>query len=301
MPGARTPGDAVPYDFRRPNKFTRDHVRALQIANETFARQFTTVLSSTLRAVCQVQLRAVGQLGYDELIRELPNPSYLAVLRLAPLSGASLLHIPLPLVMAIVDRILGGNGSGTLPERPITDIEGSLMAGLLSRVLGEMHYAWQGLVALEPEVASQESNPQFAQVAAASDMVVTITFDLRVGDRTGEAVLCVPFSSLQPVLDGITGRSMLLGPVVEDAAALEAAVGERVRDAGVGVAVSFGEVRLSSAEILDLRVGDVVPLAAGPATPLTVLVEGVPCFAAMPGRRGKRLACLIVDPEPEGA
>ena len=301
MPGASASVKALPYDFKRPNKFNRDHIRALQIANETFARQFTTVLSSTLRAVSQVQLSSVGQLSYDEYIRELPNPGYLAILKLEPLSGASLLHIPLPLVMSMVDRLLGGNGSGQLPNRPITDIEGSVLVGLLDRVLRELHYAWEALVSLEPSVRSQESNPQFAQVAAATDMVVTVTFDVRIGDHSGEVTLCVPFSSLQPVLDGITGNSLFAGQVIDDPAAVEAAVADRVSAAAVDIAVSFGDVRLSSSEIVGLRVGDVVPLGSGPRTPLVVSVSGVPCFAAMPGRRGKRLACLIVDPTPEGA
>src|SRR3546814_14177764 len=101
----------VPYDFRRPNKFNRDHVRALEIVGETFARQFTTVLSTSLRAVSQVQLVSVGQLTYDEYVRETDNPTFLGVIALDPLPGSSLLHIPLDIVMAMVDRFLGGTRS----------------------------------------------------------------------------------------------------------------------------------------------------------------------------------------------
>ena len=102
----------VAYDFRRPNKFTREHVRALQIASETFARQFTTVLSTTLRTVSQVQAKGIHQLTYDEYIRDVPNPTYLAILSLPPLAGASIFHLPLPVVMTAVDRLLGGPGAG---------------------------------------------------------------------------------------------------------------------------------------------------------------------------------------------
>src|SRR5215470_4859996 len=91
------PRTVTVYDFRRPNKFNRDHQRALQIASETFARHFTTTLSTVLRAVSSVNARPVGQLTYDEYIREIPNPSYLAVLSMEPLDGRSLFHIPLPL------------------------------------------------------------------------------------------------------------------------------------------------------------------------------------------------------------
>src|SRR3546814_16894984 len=98
----------VPYDFRRPNKFNRDHVRALEIVGETFARQFTTVLSTSLRAVSQVQLVSVGQLTYDEYVRETDNPPFLGVLPLDPLPGPSLLPNPLPIGMA--DRKSAGKG-----------------------------------------------------------------------------------------------------------------------------------------------------------------------------------------------
>jgi flagellar motor switch protein FliM len=132
------PPTVVPYDFRRPNKFNREHQRALQIASETFARQFTTVLSTTLRAVSQVQVSSVGQVTYDEYIRDIPNPSYLAVLSLAPLPGSSLLHLPLPVVMTAVDRLLGGTGTGPAPVRSLTDIEDGLAKGLVARVLREL-------------------------------------------------------------------------------------------------------------------------------------------------------------------
>src|SRR3546814_1045128 len=118
----------VPYDFRRPNKFNRDHVRALEIVGETFARQFTTVLSTSLRAVSQVQLVSVGQLTYDEYVRETDNPTFLGVIALHPLPGSSLLHIPLDIVMAMVDRFLGGTAEGAMPSRTFTAILASSLA-----------------------------------------------------------------------------------------------------------------------------------------------------------------------------
>ncbi len=291
-------GVPQPYDFRRPNKFNREHVRALQIANETFARQFTTVLSTTLRAVSQVAARNIGQLTYDEYIREVPNPSYLAVLSLAPLPGAAILHIPLPVVMAAVDRLLGGTGTGSLPRRPLTDIEGALVRNLLGRVLRELAYAFESLTPLEPLVIQQESNPQFAQIASPSDMVVVLEYDIRIGPAQGDATLCIPFSSLQPVLDEVTGSALLAGRVASDPHAVRAALAGRMDAAPLSVTVRFDPITLSMAEIVDLRPGDVLPLQHAVGADLAVSVAGVPCFTATPGRRGKRLACLITGQNP---
>ncbi|HLJ09395.1 MAG TPA: flagellar motor switch protein FliM [Acidimicrobiia bacterium] len=283
----------VVYDFRRPNKFTREHVRALQIAHETFARQFTTVLSTTLRTVSQVQSKGIGQLTYDEYIRDVPNPTYLAILSLPPLAGAAIFHLPLPVVMTAVDRLLGGPGTGPALNRPLTEIEQSLMRDLLGRVLRELAYAFESLTTLEPVVTHQESNPQFAQIGAPSDMVIVFGYDLRIGAQEGSATLCIPFAALQPVLDEVTGNSLLAGRVESDTDSVRDALASRMGAAPVTVSVTFRPVALPLADIVDLRPGDVLPLDHPVSLPLEVTVGGVPRFEAHPGRRGKRLACVI--------
>ena len=289
----------VVYDFRRPNKFTREHVRALQIASETFARQFTTALSTTLRTVSHVQAKGIHQLTYDEYIREVPNPTHLAILSLPPLAGASIFHLPLPVVMTAVDRLLGGPGTTPTVHRPLTEIEQSLMRDLLGRVLRELAYAFESLTALEPVVLHQESNPQFAQIGSPSDMVIVFVYDLRIGGQAGEATLCVPFASLQPVLDEVAANSLLAGRVEADAESVRDALAGRMGGAPVTVSVSFQPVVLALSDIVDLRPGDVLPLDHRVEAPLEVSVGGVPRFTARPGRRGKRLACVITSVAPK--
>ena len=287
---------AVPYDFRRPNKFNREHLRAFEIANETFARQFTTVLSTTLRSVSQVSLLSVSQLTYDEYMRSLPNPSYLAILALDPLPGASTFHVPLPVVMTAIDRLLGGTGEGYYPERPLTDIEDVLVRDLMSRVLHELAYAWESITEIEARVVQQESNPQFVQIAAPSDMVVAIAFEVRVGTQSGEATLCIPFTSVQPALDAITEGSIVANRARTSADTVRHAVANRLADVPVDVSVRFDEVHLASSDIVNLQVGDVIPLRHPVGAALTVSVAGEPRFQALAGRNGKRLACRIIDP-----
>jgi flagellar motor switch protein FliM len=291
------PKAPTPYDFRRPNKFNREHVRTLQIASETFARQFSTVLSTTLRAVSQVSHEAVNQLTYDEYIRNIPNPSYLAILNLEPLNGTSVLNVSLPVMMAMIDRLLGGSGAGDMPSRPLSEIEQALAKGLLERVLRELAYAFESLTPLQPSIVHQEANPQFAQAVAASDMVIVLTFDIRVGHHSGEVTLCVPFAALQPVLDAVTAEATRSSAVLVEPEAVKNALVGNLDAAAVDVAIRFHEVVLPSTEIVALRPGDILPLLHPVDAPLAVSVAGVNCFQAMPGRKGKRLACLIVDPD----
>jgi len=288
--------EAVTYDFRRPNKFNRDHIRALQIANETFSRQLTTVFATTVRAVSQVSLRGVGQQTYDEHIQAIPNPSYLAILAMRPLSGGSLLHIPLNLVYASIDRLLGGPGVGAQPKRAITEIEGAVYRKLLNRALRELAYAFESLTPLQPEIVYQESNPQFAQVAAPNDMVITSSYDIRIGTAHGIATLCIPFSSLQPVLDEVTNNALQVQSLV-DPTVVRASLGERLDATPVPVSVAFDPITLTSADIVAMQPGDLVPLHHPVDTPLAIKVGDVECFAGKAGRRGTRLACQVLDTE----
>jgi flagellar motor switch protein FliM len=296
--GTATPNRApVRYDFRRPNKFNRDHVRALQIANETFARQWTTLLSTSLRAVSQVSVRKIEQLTYDEYVRDIPNPSYLAVLALRPLAGTSLLHLPLPVVMASVDRLVGGPGSAKQPRRAVTEIEASLLRSLTGRILRELAYGFESLTQIDPQLVHQESNPQFAQIAGASDMVVVIEFDVRMASTGGVASLCIPFSSLQPVLDELTTNALEAGRQSVDPIGLRRSLEERLNEAPLPVSVRFNQVTLSAAEVVALTPGDLVALHHHVDAPLDVAVSGVSRFQGRAGRRGKRLACLVLEPD----
>lgn len=300
-PTSAEPRGVHEFDFRRPNTFSREHVRALAIVHETFARQVGTVLSTHLRAVSQVTVASVDQVPYDDYIGASPNPSLLAVVSLEPLRGAGILQVPLPLAMAVLDRLLGGSGTGTYPSRALTDIEEGLITEVLDRCLEELASAFDSLVTIEPEIVQLESNPQFAQIAAPSDMVVVVVFDTRIGGQEGQLSLCIPFASLQPRLEAITGHSLASDRRFGDVAGAATAMDRAMRGVPVDLAVRFEPVTLTSREVVGLQVGDVLHLGHPADHPLTVLAGGVPLLAAVPGRKRKRLACRIVEPDTQGA
>lgn len=286
---------ALPFDFRRPNKFSRDHIRAFQIVHETFARQLTTVLATTLRSVAHVTLTSVEQITYDEYIRSLPNPSYMTIVSLNPLPGAAMLQLPLPIAFASVDRLLGGTGESLSPKRPLTEIESNIMRALMERALRELEYAYESLVRVEAEIVQQEFNPQFAQVAAPSDMTITVLFEMRIGEKRGTASLCIPYDMMQPVLESLASQQLFADRAGRDPEQWIASLHNAVSEVTVEVCVNFNSVELASSDIVGLSIGDVIPLEHPVEVPLTVEVDGVPCYRAVTGRRGKRLACLIVE------
>ncbi len=280
------------YDFKSPNRFSREQVRALQMVNETFARQMATVLSTTLRMVVHCGLDEVEQLTYDEYSRNLPNPSLLAVVEFAPMGGDGVFQMPMTVVMSIIDRLLGGPGTDEQPSRGLSDIEAGLIRNLVQRIVRELTYAFDTLAQVKATVQSLESDVQLLQLAPPQDPMVVSNFEIRIGDLTSTATLCMPVSSVQPMLDVLKEKPTLelTGP---QAAAVEA-LNHRMNDVPVAVTVAFHEIQLTSGEILDLEVGDVLPLRHPTNQPLTLSADGIPVATAVPGSHGTRLACQIV-------
>lgn len=287
------PAHVQPYDFRRPNKLNREHYRALQIVGETFARQLTTVLSTSLRTICQAAVDDVAQQTYDEYVQGLPNPTLLTVLDLAPLKGFSMFTLPTGITMSVIDRLLGGTGTGTMPERPPTEIELRLLRGVIERAMRELAYAFESITPITPTITRSETNPQFAQVAASTDMIIVLTFSVRVDEQRDSCTLALPFTSIAPALD-LTTRSSSHDPDGR-AQEIRAAVEESLAQADLAMRVRFNQVELPSRQVAALRPGDILPLGHAVDAPLVVEVAGLPRFLATPGTRGKRVACLITD------
>lgn len=292
---SRRSGGLQAFDFRRPRTLSRDQVRALHIVGETFARQFTTVLSISLRSVSHVGLGQIEHMAYEEYVRSSPNPTLLTLVDLEPLPGTALLQLPSQVTMAIVDRMLGGTGDGKQPQRALTDIEVPLVREVLDRVVHEIGYAFESLSHVRPKVTQLESNPHFAQVAAPTDMMVVLSLQIRIGAVAGRASLALPHAAVQPALENVTSQSLFSDRSGVDPQQAAAALAEQMRSALVDVAVRFDPVVLTSAQIVDLQVGDVVPLRHPVSAPLSVTAEGTHVAYAVSGGKGRRLAAMIVD------
>jgi flagellar motor switch protein FliM len=285
----------VPYDFRRPTQLSREHVRSLQIVFETFSRQWTTLLTSTLRTTAQVALASIEQHTYDEYVSTLKNPTVLNLLSIEPFSGAGVLEFSLNNAMISVDTMLGGSGSGPQPARPLSDIESTLLRQLVTRVLGELRYAFESIVRIEPTVTSVEYNPQFAQAGSAADVVVVASFDMRVGTDESVATLCLPFASLFPLLELALGHGVTTERERQVRVAARHRIESGLHNVPVEVTIGFRPTTVTTKTLVDLAVGDVVPLQHLVAAPLVVTAAGVTFAYAVAGSSGQRLAGLVVD------
>jgi flagellar motor switch protein FliM len=286
-----------PYDFRRPTKLSREYVRRLQIVYETFARRYSTLLTSTLRVVSHVTLVSIEQLTYDEYIASLTNPTVLAQLTMEPLPGTAILEFSLSTAMASIDHMLGGPG-GEQPQRPLSDLEVPLLRRLLDRVLGELQYAFEPLVLIDAHAGPIEYNPQFVQVCAASDAVVVSSYEMRVGGEECLATFCLPLASIQAKLNQDADITYT------DAQRIAREIAHRNVVAGlqntpIDVSVRFSGRPMAPVDLIALRPGDVVRLDHPVSKPLDVMAAGITFAQAVPGNKGSQLACLIVPSAPK--
>ncbi|SDT75855.1 flagellar motor switch protein FliM [Actinoplanes derwentensis] len=301
---SRTPGKIArrggsgptAYDFRRPIKLSREHVRTLQIAFETYARSCGTLLTTRLRAVSNVSLISIEQLNYDEYVAALANPTIIAVVNLDPLPGTVLLEIAQSAVMTAIDHMLGGPG-GTQPERPLTDVEMPLLRGLIERMLGELRYGFESMVDLTPKLKEIEYNAQFLRAHAPGDAVVVASLETKIGAEECIATICLPFNTILPVLSKTETVVLTAAERQErDTSLRNLTIG--LSAAPIDVAVRFHPIRMRTDDIVDLRPGDVVPLGHPTSRPLDVTVNETVFAHAVPGNQGARLACLVV-PSPQ--
>ncbi|GAB4082703.1 flagellar motor switch protein FliM [Modestobacter muralis] len=281
------------YDFRRPTKLSREHVRILQIAQENFARQATTTLTSMLRTGARMELVGIEQFSYDDYIATLPPSYFLAVFTLEPLPGKGLLAYPLETAMAIVDHMLGGSGEGEQPVRPMTGMESAITGHLLDRLLGELAEAFAHITPLQPVIDGVEYNPQLAQAASGSETVMVGTYSLRIGEREPEATLVLPFAAFAPALTNAASPQLSESARHKRQRAFEALT-ERLNDVPVDVSVRFNPIVVPSGDLLSLAEGDVLLLRHSQDTPLEVTTNDVVFAQALPSNHRRRLAAEIV-------
>jgi len=192
------------YDFKRPDKFSREHIRAMSILHETFARLSNTNLSAQLRAMVHIHVASVDQLTYEEFIRSIPTPTTLALINMEPLKGTTVMEIDPAVSFSILDRLFGGSGKGCKTQHELTDIEKSVMEDIFAVLLENLRKTWAKAVDLKPRLAQIDTNPQFAQAAGPTEMILLITMDTKIGDVEGMINICYPYSVIQNALDALT-------------------------------------------------------------------------------------------------
>jgi flagellar motor switch protein FliM len=288
------------YDFRRPDKFSKDQIRTLYMLHENFARLLNTYLSAQLRAMVQVNVASVDQLTYEEFVRSLPNPSVISVLEMSPLKGNAILEINPSIIFAIIDRLFGGSGQVVAKPRALTDIEENIIRRILGRTLDTLAEAWKQVVPLKPVVEVIETNPMFSQIVPPNDMVVLITLQAKVGQGEGFINLCIPYLVLEPIMSKLSTTYWVAGNTRGSASEHIQSLQRRVEKIRVPLIAEMGKTSVNVQELLDLRKGDVLHLDKRITDDMQIMIGSHKKFLCKPGTIGSKLAVQITSVVREG-
>jgi len=283
-PVLRSRDKVTPYDFKRPERVGKEQMRALQFLHEGFGRSFGAAMSALLRTIIEVRLTSVDQLTYSEFVFSLENPTCFNLLRAHPLDGNIILDLNPSILYPIIDRLLGGGkNAGPPARRPLTEIELLLVSRITSIFIQELKKAWANVLELELAVERVESNPQLVQVVPPNEVVILISFELTLGEIRGMMNLCIPFNSIERISSKLTANSWVgysrSGATPESIETIT----QRLDGSRVQLAVTLAESTLSTADLIGLRVGDVITTDKDVRSPLRVEIQGVEKFAASPG------------------
>lgn len=284
------------YDFKRPDKFSKEHIRTVSMMHETFARLTTTSLSTQLRSMAHVHVATVEQLTYEEFIRSIPTPTTLAVINMDPLKGSAVLEIDPAVTFSIIDRLFGGKGHGTKVQRELTEIETSVMESVIVRILANMREAWTTVIDLRPRLGQIETNPQFAQIVPPAEMVVLVTLETKVGEEEGMINFCLPYITLEPIISKLSTQFWFSSVRRNSTSQYMAIIKDRLSTVDVDVVAEVGSLNVSVRDVLNLHVGDVVRLPDVRVNePFKLSVGNKPKFLCQPGIMGKKVAVQILE------
>lgn len=279
------------YDFRRPDKFSKDQLRTLQMLHETFARLAGSALSAFLRTPVNIDLISLEQVPYEEYLRSI-NQSVFTVMSLPPLSGQAVLEIEFSLVFSMIDRLLGGPGKG-IHRTVLTDIERPLVRQNIERMFSALKSAWEGIVVVNPSIDGLETSAQFVQIAPPNDIVVTILFEVKMGSQRGAMSLCIPYLLLKPITTKLSAQKWFATGSRKVSATTRRLLSAQVSQANVDCMISLGNCRLSIKDFLKLQPGDVLRLGQKTSEDLHFFVGGIPKYEGKPALQGKKLVFTV--------
>ncbi len=292
---------AVRYDFRRPDRISKDQLRAIHLLHDTFARNLASSLSAYLRAYVMVNLISVEQLSYAEFSQCLPSPTCLASLAMKPYEGNAVLEIGSSLVFPILEMLLGGNGKDTSKiSREVTELEQVVLDGLYRIILHDLGLAWHGVAPIEFSIETRETEPQLLQIMAPNEAVVAIALEVRIAENTGMINIGMPSIVIKMLRQRFDQQWSVRR--FESTAEDQARILGLLKPALVELDVRLMGPVLTVSDLLQVEVGNVLNLDCSIDAPVSLMVNGQVKYQGFVGTTGRKKAFVVQHnsrPAPE--
>lgn len=283
------------YDFRSPQKFSKDHIRTLEMVHDAFARIISNYLSGQLRKHVKVDIQSVEQITYEEFVHSIANPTILTIFKMPPLQGNILLEMNPQFSFQILDILLGGTGDRDEKAKEFSEIDKNILANITSEMIKSLILAWDGILEVKPEFEGLETNPSANQTLAPNGPVALLSFLVELGKSTTYMNLCIPYLSVEKVLDKLVVQYWFK----TDESELEDEAREKLKKGldpvKVNMHVELGKTEITVDDFLELVNGDVLVLNSQYSDPVRVFVENEECFIAKPGIVGKNMGIQLLD------
>lgn len=289
-----------PYDFKRPERVSKDQMLALETLHEAFARNFGASLSGFLRTIVEVRVAACEQMTYGEFVAGLPNPTSYNLIQPDTLEGQMCLEVSPLIIYPIIDRLLGGTNQDLfIPQRPMTAIEQRLISNVMGRGLVALSEAWESVRPLKFEITATESNPQLVQIVPPNEVVMVIGLEVRMASRAGTMNLCIPYNVIEPVMDELSSQSWFAVNRTEQTQKSKQQIAQNLDQTGVEVSAILAETTITLQDLSDMKPGDLIVTSTPSSSPATIMVGKEPKFRANIGQhRGNRAIQVVRSISP---
>ena len=283
------------YDFARPAKFSKEHLRTLEIIFEHYGRLLSTNLPVYLRKAIQVEVMNSEAVSYSEFSNALSNPVLLGIINFAPLKGNIILEIASNLGYAMVDRMLGGEGEPLEKTREFSEIELLIIERILTVCVNLLHEPWENVVDIHPRLERIETNSQFAQIISPSEMIAIVTINIKIGDVEGLMNVCLPYLTLEDIMDKLNTKYWYSTMQDKDEQQYVDAIETLISQAPIPMKAVLGNSTISVSDFSGLQVGDIIRLDTKVNQELDVFVGNIKKFTALPGSSGDKYAVRITS------
>ena len=288
------------YDFKRPTKFSKEHLRTLEIIYEQYGRLLSTSLPVYLRKNVQVSVASSETVIFSEFSNALSNPVILGIVDFQPLGGTILIELAAQLGFAMIDRMLGGAGDPLEKNRDYTEIEMTIIEKMMVVCMQLMREPWRNVVDINPMMERIETNSQFAQIIAPNDMIAIVTLNVKIGEVEGFMNICLPFFTLESVMDKLNTKFWYANLQESDDEDFEEYIEALIKRVDVPVKAVLGKTSISVTDFVNLQVGDIIRLDTEVEQDLTVYVGNIRKFTALPGTSRDKNAVRVTSVIREG-
>lgn len=267
------------YDFKRPNRVSKEQLRAVKGIHDKMARNLASQISSIMRSIVEIQLHSVDQMTYGEFLMSLPSPTSFNVFSIKPLDGNCIIEINPSIAFPMIDRLLGGLGESYEATRELTDIELNLLDAILRIIMQRLKEGWSPITDMYPTVETKESSPNVVQIVSQNEIVIMVVMEIIIGNSSGMINFCYPVIYLEPILSRLANRDIMLGETSAKKSRNKE-LNTLISRAEVFNEAIIGQAELSVGELLELKKGDIIRLDRPADDKAIVMIDKKELFLA---------------------